>query len=329
MRMKIAIAGASGYAGGELLRILSPREDCEVVAVAAQSYVGKALASAHPQFAGTAVGEWRFCETTPENLAADLIFLALPHGASAELAQSLIAKYPDAKIVDLGADFRLKDSTKWEKYYGGSHAGSWTYGLPEKLGMRAQIASSQYVSNPGCYATAAALALLPAFESGIVDSQAVSCVAASGTSGAGRTLSENIMASNVMGSLSPYKTGGRHQHIPEIEQTLGSAARLSFTPILAPMPRGILATCIAPFAENHLTLKVDAVRDLYLQYYNDCEFITVLPAGILPSTGAVVGSNAVHLSIDVDQHAQQLIVISALDNLVKGCLLYTSDAADE
>ena len=316
--MKIAIAGASGYAGGELLRLLIGRQDCQIVSIAAQSYAGKPLISAHPQFIGTPMGEWVFCETVPEALSADLIFLALPQGASGALVQSLVAMYPDSKIVDLGADFRLESADDWVRYYGGEHAGSWAYGLPEKSGAREVISQSQYVANPGCYATATALAFLPAVNAGIVETQGLTCVAASGTSGAGRGLSENVMATTVMGSLSPYKTGGRHQHIPEIEQTIGSDARLSFTPILAPMPRGILATCVAPLAENHQSIDAAAVREIYGQYFAESEFVTVLPSGTLPSTGAVLGSNAVQMSIDVDHHSQQLIVISALDNLVKG-----------
>ena len=318
IHMKIAIAGASGYAGGELLRLLADRQDCQIVSIAAQSYAGKTLISAHPQFTGSPMGEWVFCETVPEALSADLIFLALPHGASGALAQSLIDMYPECKIVDLGPDFRLESSDEWVRYYGGKHAGTWTYGLPEKIGAREVISRSQYVANPGCYATATALAFLPAVSVGIVETQGLTCVAASGTSGAGRGLNENVMATSVMGSLSPYKTGGRHQHIPEIEQTVGAASRLSFTPILAPMPRGILATCIAPLTGDHQSMDAVAVRDIYEQYFAESEFVTVLPSGTLPSTGAVLGSNAVHMSIDIDHHSQQLIVISALDNLVKG-----------
>jgi N-acetyl-gamma-glutamyl-phosphate reductase len=238
--MKIGVIGASGYAGGELLRLLAGHPEFEVCTVTAHSNAGETITSVHPQlvsytgkkFSAFAASDFDCCE---------LIFLALPHGESAKVIASL---NPKAKIVDLGADYRLEDSTKWGKYYGGDHAGTWTYGAPELPGARELIAKSSKVANPGCYATAIALGVAPAAQ--IADVSDVVVVAASGTTGAGRSAKINLIASEVMGNLTSYKFGGVHQHTPEIEEAImrstGEETKVSFTPILAPMPRGILAT---------------------------------------------------------------------------------------
>ena len=317
--MRVSIAGASGYAGGELMRLLENHPHFDVVAAAAHSSVGERVDSVHPALAPTSVGSVKMCPATAEQLKADLVFMALPHGQSASIAQELLEMNPNQKIVDLGADFRLVDPDAWDRYYGGAHAGSWTYGLPEVGDQRRLISGSTTIANPGCYATAIALACAPAVAHQVIGHSTINVVAASGTSGAGRVPTGSLMASGVMGSISAYKIGGVHQHTPEIEQTLNSlqpevSTRISFTPLLAPMPRGIIATCTSAISESST---VDPLT-IYREYYENSTFVSVLEQGQMPSTGSVGGSNFVQLSVSVDQHSQQLIVIATLDNLGKG-----------
>jgi N-acetyl-gamma-glutamyl-phosphate reductase len=311
----VAVAGASGYAGGELLRLVLGHPGLTLGPVAAASSAGRDVASVHPQLpalAGTVLQP-----SDPRRLAeADLVFLALPHGESAGIVAGLPAGLP---VVDLGADFRLADPDDWASYYGGSHAGTWVYGLPELAGARAAVTAATRVANPGCYATAVTLALAPLLAAGLVEADDVVSVAASGTSGAGRSDRLDLQASEVMGSVRAYKAGGAHQHIPEIEQALsGSAGRavtLSFTPVLAPMPRGILATSTARLTGG--TTSADLAAALHAAY--DAEpFVQVLPDGAWPSTGATLGGNCVHLQVAADEHSGRAVVVSALDNLVKG-----------
>ena len=315
MGLSAAVAGASGYAGGELLRLLDVHPDLSVEVVAAASNAGELVTLVHPhlrQFSGRV-----FEPTEPDRLAeADVVFLALPHGQSAAIA----AELPEhAMVVDLGADFRLRDPAQWVKYYGGSHAGAWTYGLPELAGARGLIAGSRRIASPGCYATAITLALAPLYASGLAEPADVVVVAASGTTGAGRGMKQHLMASDVMGSLSPYKVGGSHQHTPEIEQALsdvaGQPVTLSFTPVLAPMPRGILATCTARPVNG---VSLSALREAFDAAYGVEPFVHVLPEGEWPQTGATLGSNSVHLQVAFDEHAGRIVVVSALDNLIKG-----------
>jgi N-acetyl-gamma-glutamyl-phosphate reductase len=315
MGTTVAVAGASGYAGGELLRLVLGHPELTLGPVAAASSAGKDLASVHPQLpqlAGTVL-----LPTEPARLAeADLVFLALPHGESAAIVAGLPAGLP---VVDLGADFRLADPLAWSTYYGGSHAGTWVYGLPELPGARAALTAANRVANPGCYATAVSVSLAPLLAAGLVEAEDIVSVAASGTSGAGRSDRLDLQASEVMGTLRAYKAGGAHQHIPEIEQALGVAAArtvtLSFTPVLAPMPRGILATTTARLVGGATTADlVGALRAVY-----DREpFVHVLPEGAWPSTGATLGGNTVHLQVAADEHSGRAVVVSALDNLVKG-----------
>jgi N-acetyl-gamma-glutamyl-phosphate reductase len=313
--MRVAVAGASGYTGGELLRLIDGHPALEPAVVAAGAAAGRPVTDLHPQLPH--LGALTFVATRPETLAqAEVAFLALPHGESAALAAQLPADLP---VIDLGADFRLAEATDWEAFYGGPHAGTWTYGLPELPGARARIAASHRVANPGCYVTAITLALAPLLAAGLAGADDLVVVAASGTSGAGRAPKPSLLATEVMGSMSAYKVGGVHQHTPEIVQNLrpatGSPVRLSFTPLLAPMPRGILATCSAP-----LNGEPDpaTVRDCLLDAYADEPFVHVLPEGRWPVTGATAGSNSVHLQAAVDAAAGRVTVVAALDNLVKG-----------
>jgi N-acetyl-gamma-glutamyl-phosphate reductase len=247
---------------------------------------------------------------------ADVVFLALPHGASAAVADTLP---PEALVVDLGADYRLSNARDWEQFYGGAHAGTWTYGLPELPGSRAAVAAARRVANPGCYPTAVTLALAPLLAAGVIEPADLVVVAASGTSGAGRGATTHLLGSEVMGDLSAYKVGGSHQHIAEISQTLslsaGTAVTLSFTPVLAPMPRGILATCTGRLAAG---VTASSARAALSAAYADEPFVSLLPAEQWPHTAATTGSNACHLQVAVDDAAGRVVVVAAIDNLGKG-----------
>lgn len=305
MGIRVAVAGASGYAGGELLRLLAGHPEFELIAATAHSQAGQPVTAVHPHLAGL---DLVFAATEPATLAdADLVFLALPHGQSAALAAAL----PDtAKVVDLGADHRLRDAGAWSRYYGGEHAGAWTYGLPELPGRRAEIAAASRVASTGCYAVATTLALAPLIAAGAVRPDDVVVVAASGTSGAGRAAKAHLLGSEVMGDLTPYKVGA-HQHVPEIKQAT-AATGLSFTPVLAPMPRGILATVTAvPTGDAD-------PRAVLAAAYADAPFVHVLPEGAWPHTAATAGSNSCHLQATVDVDSGRVIVVSAIDNLGKG-----------
>ncbi|HEX6872725.1 MAG TPA: N-acetyl-gamma-glutamyl-phosphate reductase [Micromonosporaceae bacterium] len=309
MGIRVAVAGASGYAGGELLRLLAGHPEFELGLVTAHAQAGTAVADAHPHLHPLGL---TFAATDPAALAeADLVFLALPHGESAPLA----ARLPQSvKVVDLGADHRLHDPVAWARYYGGAHPGAWIYGLPELPGQRAAIANATRVAGTGCYAVATTLALAPLIAADVVSAEDVVVVAASGTSGAGRTARANLLASEVIGDLSPYKVGA-HQHTPEIKQATG-ARTLCFTPVLAPMPRGILATVTAVPASLGLTTA--ALRQVLAEAYPDEPFVRLLPPGTWPRTSATFGSNACHLQATVDADSGRVIVVSAIDNLGKG-----------
>jgi len=305
MGIRVAVAGASGYAGGELLRLIAGHAEFELVAATAHSQAGTPVARVHPQLTGL---DLPLAATDAATLSdADLVFLALPHGQSAALADQLPA---GVRVVDLGADFRLADAALWQRYYGGPHAGTWTYGLPELPGGRERIAASTRVANTGCYAAAITLALAPLIAAGVADPADVVVVAASGTSGAGRAAKAHLLGSEVMGDLSPYKVGA-HQHVPEIKQATG-ATSLSLTPVLAPMPRGILAPVTGRPAGT-----ADP-REVLAAAYADAPFVHLLPEGAWPHTAATAGSNSCHLQATLDADSGRLIVVSALDNLGKG-----------
>lgn len=307
MGVRVAVAGASGYAGGELLRLIAGHPELELAAATAHQQAGTPVTEVHPQlrsFAGVILAP-----TSPELLAgADLVFLALPHGESAALADALPAT---TRVVDLGADHRLADPAAWARWYAGPHAGTWTYGLPELPGQRAAIAAAGQVAVPGCYATAVTLALAPLLATGAADPVDVVVVAASGTSGAGRAPKLHLLASEVAGDLSAYRVGA-HQHLPEIKQATG-AASLSFTPVLAPMPRGILATVTA-----RPTAGAASPREVLGAAYPDEPFVQLLPDGAWPHTAATLGANTCLLQATIDADSGRIIVVSALDNLGKG-----------
>ncbi|MFE4862246.1 N-acetyl-gamma-glutamyl-phosphate reductase [Streptomyces sp. NPDC056670] len=312
--VRAAVAGASGYAGGELLRLLLGHPAVEIGALTANSNAGQPLGALQPHLVPLA---GRVLEaTTAEVLAGhDVVFLALPHGQSAAVAEQL---GDDVLVVDMGADFRLRDAGDWEKFYGSAHAGSWPYGLPELPGARAALTSTRRIAVPGCYPTAVSLALFPAYRDGLVEPDAV-IVAATGTSGAGKALKPHLLGSEVMGSMSPYGVGGGHRHTPEMIQNLSAVAgedvTVSFTPTLAPMSRGILATCSAKAKEG---VSAESVRAAYEKAFADEPFAHLLPAGQWPTTASVYGSNSVHVQVAHDESAGRVIAVSAIDNLTKG-----------
>ena len=311
--MKIGLIGGSGYAGGEILRLLQAHPQFEVSVVTAHSNAGELITSIHPQlqsYAGQKFSSYSDSDFTD----CGLIFLALPHGESAAIVSKLPA---GAKVVDLGADFRLNSEASWKKYYGGEYAGSWVYGIADLPGKSMEISHATHVANPGCYATSIILGSAPA--ASFVDFSDIVVVAASGTTGAGRTAKINLIASEVAGSLTSYKFGGVHQHTPEIEECLalisGSEVRLSFTPILAPMPRGILSTITVKLTQE---VSIAEVRSAYSNYFAGSPFVTILPEGQMPKTASVLGSNNVQIQVAIDEHTSRLVVSVAIDNLGKG-----------
>lgn len=314
MTIRTAVAGASGYAGGEILRLLLGHPDVAIGALTGNANAGRPLAELQPQLPPLAE---RILEPTHVDTLAghDVVFLALPHGQSAEVAEQL---GDDVLIVDCGADFRLADAGAWERFYGSPHAGTWPYGLPELPGAREALSGSRRVAVPGCYPTAVSLALFPAYAAELAGPEAV-VVAASGTSGAGRSLKPHLLGSEVMGSMSPYGVGGVHRHVPEMTQNLSAVAgrtvTVSFTPTLAPMSRGILATCTAPALPG---VTAQRLRTAYETAYRDEPFVHLLPEGRWPATASVHGSNVVQLQVALDEAAGRIVVISAVDNLTKG-----------
>jgi N-acetyl-gamma-glutamyl-phosphate reductase, common form len=314
MAFRAAVAGASGYAGGEVLRLLLGHPEVEIGALTAGSNAGKTLGALQPHLLPLA--DRILQPTTPDVLAGhDVVFLGLPHGQSAAVARGLTE---DVLIVDCGADFRLKDPADWEHFYGSPHAGTWPYGLPELPGHREALKGVRRIAVPGCYPTAVTLALFPAYAAGIAEPEAV-VVAASGTSGAGKALKPHLLGSEVMGSMSAYGVGGGHRHTPEMVQNLSAVAGedvvVSFTPTLAPMPRGILATCSARARPG---VTADAVRSAYAEALAGEPFVRLLPEGQWPATAAVYGSNTALIQVALDAVAGRIIAVSAIDNLTKG-----------
>ena len=313
-RTRVAVAGASGYAGGELLRHLLAHPDVEIGALTGASNAGQPLGGLQPHLVPLA--DRVLEETTVEVLSGhDVVFLALPHGQSGPIAAQL---GDDTVVIDCGADFRLQDASAWEAFYGGEHAGTWPYGMPELPGQREQLRGATRVAVPGCYPTVSTLTLAPAVAAGLIEPEVV-VVAASGTSGAGKAAKPHLLGSEIMGNASAYGVGGTHRHTPEITQNLSGlvdgTVAVSFTPLLVPMSRGILATCSAPLARD---VSAEEAHETYAKAYADEPFVHVLPAGQWPQTQSVTGSNAVHVQVTVDEAARRLVAVGAVDNLAKG-----------
>ena len=331
----VAVAGATGYAGGEALRILAAHPNFEVTCVAGHSSVGDKLGKHMPhipQLADLVVED-----TTPEVLNGhDVIILALPHGASGALASQLD---PNAVVVDLGADHRLEEKSAWDAFYGGDFYQHWTYGMPELITgvaadgsysrQREALPGTKRIAGPGCNVTATTLALQPGITQGLVESKDIVADLVVGYSGAGKNLKRtNLLAAEAFGSALPYSVGGTHRHIPEILQNFAHAAgksaaeadyyTLAFTPILAPMARGILATVSAKLTDKALGMTDAEIRQVWLDAYEGQDFMVVLPEGVMPATANIIGSNAAHIQVVVDHHAGRLLAFAAIDNLNRG-----------
>lgn len=320
MTYSVAVSGASGYAGGEILRILAAHPDVEIRTVTAHSNAGQPLIQHQPHLRSLA--GLTLQETTPEVLAGhDIVFLALPHGQSGQYTDAL-AETP--LVIDAGADHRLESVADWDRFYGGAFHDPWTYGVPELpvdgAKQRDRLVGASRIAAPGCNASTVSLSLAPGVAAGVIDPSDIVTVLAVGPSGAGKSLKPNLLASEILGTANPYAVGGTHRHIPEIAQALRGAGatgdiRISFTPVLVPMARGILATATAPIAAG----ATDAdVRDAWEAAYGDETFVQLLPEGEFPRTADVLGANTALMGLAIDRAANRVVVVTAVDNLVKG-----------
>lgn len=325
MTYSVAVAGASGYAGGELLRMLADHPEFEIRTVTAHSNAGVPLIETQPHLRSLA--HLVLEETAAENLDGhDIVFFALPHGASGELT----AQLTDVRLaVDCGADHRLTASADWAKFYGGEHHEPWAYGVPELIlkaadgtetRQRERLVGATRIAAPGCNASTVALSLAPGIAAGVIEPADLVSVLAVGPSGAGKSPKVHLLASEMLGSASAYGVGGTHRHIPEIIQSLRAAGAttepsLSFTPVLVPMSRGILATSTARLVSG---VTAAQVREAWESAYADEPFVHVLPEGVYPRTADVVGANAFLIGLAVDEAAGRVVVIAAQDNLAKG-----------
>ncbi|MBD7956968.1 N-acetyl-gamma-glutamyl-phosphate reductase [Microbacterium sp. Sa4CUA7] len=325
MTYSVAVSGASGYAGGEILRLLATHPDIDIRTVTAHSNAGQPLIDHQPHLRSLA--HLQLQETTPEVLAGhDIVFLALPHGQSAQYTDAL-ADTP--LVIDAGADHRLTSAAAWEQFYGGAFAEPWAYGVPELPvaggKQRGRLVGASRIAAPGCNASTVSLSLAPGVAAGVIDAGDIVSVLAVGPSGAGKSLKPNLLAAEVLGTANPYAVGGTHRHIPEIRQALAAAGgatgidpdgiRISFTPVIVPMSRGILATTSAPIAPG----ATDAdIRRAWDDAYRDEPFVQLLPAGRFPRTADVLGANTALLGLAIDRAANRVVVVAAVDNLVKG-----------
>lgn len=330
MTYSVAVSGASGYAGGEILRILAAHPDVEIRTVTAHSNAGQPLIQHQPHLRSLA--HLTLQETTPDVLAGhDVVFLALPHGQSGQYTDALGAT---PLVIDAGADHRLESVTDWDRFYGGDFHEPWVYGVPELpvrgAKQRDQLVEASRIAAPGCNASTVSLSLAPGVAAGVIDTSDIVTVLAVGPSGAGRSLKTNLLASEILGSANPYAVGGTHRHIPEIRQALAAARRggdpgseqaadegirISFTPVLVPMSRGILATSTAPIAPG---ASDDEIRAAWEAAYGDETFVQLLPAGEFPRTADVVGANTALIGLAIDRPANRVVVVAAVDNLTKG-----------
>ncbi len=321
MTYSVAVSGASGYAGGEILRLLAAHPDIEIRTVTAHSNAGQPLVEHQPHLRSLA--HLTLQDTTPEVLSGhDIVVLALPHGQSGQYTDAL---GDTPLVIDAGADHRLTSQDSWEAFYGGAFHEPWTYGVPELIvdgrKQREHLRGASRIAAPGCNASTVSLSLAPGVAAGVIDPSDIVSVLAVGPSGAGKSLKTNLLASEILGSANPYAVGGTHRHIPEIRQALAAAGapaagiRISFTPVLVPMARGILATSTAPIAPGVTDAEI---RDAWQQAYADETFVQLLPAGSFPRTADVVGANTALLGLAIDREANRVTVVTAVDNLVKG-----------
>ncbi|MCU1534509.1 MAG: N-acetyl-gamma-glutamyl-phosphate reductase [Glaciihabitans sp.] len=320
MPLSVAVAGASGYAGGELLRILASHPEFDITTVTAHANAGQSLLAVQPHLRSLA--HLTLVETTPQNLVGhDVVFLALPHGKSGEITAHLPE---DTLVIDCGADHRLTDEKAWAAFYGGEYFGAWPYGLPELVhadgtAQRTALVGARRIAVPGCNVTAISLGLAPGIRAGVLEADDLVAVLAVGPSGAGKSLRTDLLASEILGSASAYAVGGTHRHTPEIQQNLavagGVGVTISFTPMLVPMARGILATSTAKLAPGATAA---SVRAAFEEAYASEPFVHLLPAGEFPRTADTLGANTALIGLAVDEAAGRLVSVTALDNLVKG-----------
>ena len=320
MSYSVAVSGASGYAGGELLRLLAAHPDIEIRTVTAHSNAGQPLIQHQPHLRSLA--HLTLQDTTPENLAGhDIVFLALPHGQSGQYTDAL---GDAALVIDCGADHRLTDENDWNAFYGGAFHEPWAYGVPELLvggaKQRERLVGATRIAAPGCNASTVSLSLAPGIAAGVIDASDIVTVLAVGPSGAGKSLKTHLLGAELLGTANPYAVGGTHRHIPEIRQALRGAGatgdvRVSFTPVLVPMSRGILATSTAPIADGATDAQI---CDAWEQAYGDETFVQLLPEGHLPRTADVTGANTALLGLAIDRAANRVVVVAAVDNLAKG-----------
>ena len=320
MTYSVAVSGASGYAGGEILRLLANHPDVEIRTVTAHSNAGQPLVQHQPHLRSLTHLELQ--DTTPEILAGhDVVFLALPHGQSGQYTDAL---GDTPLVIDAGADHRLTDPASWEAFYGGHFNDPWTYGVPELLvgdgrKQRENLVGASRIAAPGCNASTVSLSLVPGIAAGVIESEDIVTVLAVGPSGAGKSAKTNLLASEILGSANPYAVGGTHRHIPEIQQALKNAGAgtvtLSFTPVLVPMSRGILATSTAKVADGVTDAQI---RDAWESAYGNETFVQLLPEGQFPRTEDVLGANTALMGLAIDRAANRVIVVTAVDNLAKG-----------
>jgi N-acetyl-gamma-glutamyl-phosphate reductase len=318
MNLRVAVAGASGYVGGELLRLIDIHPNLELVTVTANSNVGQSVGAVHPKL--HSFKDLVFVETNAETLANhDVVFLALPHTKSAEVVNWLD---PDVLVLDCGADFRLESAPDFERFYKSPHRGTWAYGMPELLigsgvKQREALSGQKRIAVPGCNATAITLALAPLLAANLISPADLVSTLSVGTSGAGAAAEVN--QGTGLQSAFAYQVGGIHRHIPEIQQNLNrvasSAVSITFTPVLVPMFRGILAVNTARVLPG---TTLEALRQSLLDAYENEKYIQILPVGEFPDTKEVAMNNLFKIGIALDEETGRAVVISAIDNLVKG-----------
>ena len=320
MSYSVAVAGASGTVGGELLRLIAHHPDLELKTVTASSSVGQKVSNLHPS--SSKYADLVFQDTNQQVLSGhDIVFLALPHSKSAQVAAWIDE---DSLVLDCGADFRLDSAADWFKFYGGEHAGTWTYGMPELLigkskKQREELVGTKRIAVPGCNVTAITLGLAPALAAGLIENRDIVSVLTVGTSGAGKGATEELFATEPTGLADAYQVGGIHRHTPEIEQNLsksaGAKVQVNFTPVLASLERGILAVNTAVLKPG---VDLEKVRAGFLDAYGDEQFIKISKTGDFPSTAETIGDNFALIGLAVDTHANRLITVCSIDNLVKG-----------
>jgi N-acetyl-gamma-glutamyl-phosphate reductase len=316
--INIAILGASGYTGFELLRILANHPNAKIIEATSRQHKGKSVPEVFPSLRGFYDGLMFSDPEDFKKVRADVVFSALPHGASQEVVPALLEA--DNRVIDLSADFRLRDASVYNAWYG-EHKADFllkeaVYGLPELY--REDIKDALLVANPGCYPTSAILALSPLFKEGLIDTGSVIVDSKSGVSGAGRGANIETSFVEVAGGFKAYKVGS-HRHTPEIEQELSAQARvpvsITFTPHLIPASRGILSTSYATLTKSVTTAEI---HDLYARSYGGEPFVRVLPEGKFPDISHIRGSNFCDIGLWADGKKKKVIVVSAIDNLVKG-----------